>query len=95
MDAGGRRAPSTRDRWDVRSLGTTLASPLVAASRIAAYIVFTVSSIHTAAGSLLVAEAGGVVSDIDGRPWTIDSDSFVASATQRLHEDLLALAAAC
>jgi hypothetical protein len=32
------------------------------------------------------------VSDIDGRPWRIRSDSFVGSADRRLHEELLALA---
>jgi myo-inositol-1(or 4)-monophosphatase len=79
------------DRWDFRSLGTTLASPYLAAGRIAAYIVFWVSAIHAAAGSLLVTEAGGTVSDIDGRPWTIGSDSLVGSANRHLHEELLDL----
>lgn len=79
------------DRWDFRSLGTTLASPYLAAGRIAAYVLFSASAIHAAAGRLLVAEAGGTVSDIDGRPWTEASDSFVASANRRLHEELLLL----
>lgn len=78
------------DRWDVRSLGTTLASPYVAAGRIAAYVVFCVSALHAGAGALLIAEAGGTVSDIDGGPWTIASDSLVGSADDRLHETLLA-----
>ena len=80
------------DRWDFRSLGTTLASPYLAAGRISAYIVFWVSAIHAGAGSLLVTEAGGTLSDIDGRPWTIRSDSLVASAHPDLHEVLLELA---
>ena len=79
------------DRWHFRSLGTTLASPYLAAGRIAAYVVFWISAIHAAAGSLLVTEAGGTVSDIDGRPWTIGSDSLVASANGHLHEELLKL----
>ena len=74
--AGARREHAARftadairaDRWDFRSLGTTLALPYVAAGRVSAYVVFVVTSTHTAAGSLLVAEAGGTVSDIDGRP---------------------------
>jgi len=53
-----------------------------------------VSAVHTAAGSLLITEADGTVSDIDGRPWTIDSDSLVGSAHRRLHEELLDLARA-
>jgi len=81
------------DRWDFRSLGTTLALPYVTAGRISAYVVFWISAIHAGAGSLLVTEAGGIVSDIDGRPWTIRSDSLVASATPGLHEELLGLLA--
>lgn len=79
------------DRWHLRSLGTTLASPYLAAGRIAAYVVLWVSAVHAGAGTLLVTEAGGTVSDIDGRPWTIGSDSLVASATGHLHEELLEL----
>jgi myo-inositol-1(or 4)-monophosphatase len=76
------------DRWDVRSFGTTLTLPYVAAGRISAYVLFQASSIHTAAGSLLVTEAGGSLTDIDGRPWTIHSDSVVATADSVLHQQL-------
>ena len=79
------------DRWDFRSLGTTVALPYLAAGRISAYVVFRVSAIHAGAGSLLVTEAGGVLSDIDGRAWTIRSDSVVASATPDLHQEMLDL----
>jgi myo-inositol-1(or 4)-monophosphatase len=53
---------------------------------------FWTSAIHAGAGSLLAAEAGAIVSDVDGRPWTLESDSLVASATPALHDDLLDLA---
>jgi myo-inositol-1(or 4)-monophosphatase len=79
------------DRWDFRSLGTTVALPYLAAGRISAYVVFRVSAIHAGAGSLLVTEAGGTLSDIDGRAWTIRSDSVVASATPDLHQEMLDL----
>ncbi len=82
------------DRWDLRALGTTLSSPCVAAGRVAAYAVFFVPALHAAAGSLLIAEAGGCVSDLDGRPWSVTSDSLVGSATRRLHDELLDLAGA-
>jgi myo-inositol-1(or 4)-monophosphatase len=78
-------------RWDIRALSTTLALAYVATGRVSAYVLFWTSAIHVGAGSLLAAEAGAVVSDIDGRPWTLDSDSIVASATRSLHEDLLAI----
>jgi myo-inositol-1(or 4)-monophosphatase len=80
------------NRWDFRSIGTTLGLPYLAAGRISAYVVFRGSAIHTAAGSLLVTEAGGILSDIDGRLWTLDSDSIVASANPELHKELLELA---
>jgi uncharacterized protein YndB with AHSA1/START domain len=75
----------------VPSLGTTLASSYVADGRLAAYVLFFASAVHVAAGSLLITEAGGVVSDIDGRRWTVDSDSLVGSADSELHEELLGL----
>jgi myo-inositol-1(or 4)-monophosphatase len=80
------------DRWDFRSLGTTLSLPYLAAGRIAAYVLFSISAVHSAAGSLLVTEAGGVLSDVDGQPWTIDSPTMLASANQVVHNDLLELA---
>jgi myo-inositol-1(or 4)-monophosphatase len=80
------------DRWDLLALGTTLSLPYVAAGRVAAYVLFWASSLHTGAGILLAAEAGATLSDIDGRPWTIHSDSVLASADPDLHADLLELA---
>jgi len=69
-----------------------LALSYLAAGRISAYVLFWASAIHTGPGTLLVSEAGGTLSDIDGRPWTIQSDSVVASADTQLHHELLELA---
>ena len=80
------------DRWDLRTLSTTLSLSYVAAGRVAAYVLFWASAVHAGAGSLLAAEAGATVSDVDGRPWTIHADSIVASANADLHRDLLGLA---
>jgi myo-inositol-1(or 4)-monophosphatase len=80
------------DRWDFRSLGTTLALPYLAAGRIAAYVVFYVSAVHSAAGSLLVEEAGGGLWDLTGAPWTLQSDTLLFTATTELRSDLLAIA---
>jgi myo-inositol-1(or 4)-monophosphatase len=81
------------NRWDFRSLGTTLALPYLAAGRIAAYVVFYVSAVHSAAGSLLVEEAGGGLWDLTGAPWTLQSGTRMFSATADLRSDLLDLAA--
>ena len=82
------------DRWDLRALSTTLSLAYVAVGRIAAYVLFWTSAVHAGAGSLLVCEAGGTLSDIEGRPWTIRSDSIVVSANPHLHQELLDLAGA-
>jgi fructose-1,6-bisphosphatase/inositol monophosphatase family enzyme len=63
-----------------------------AAGRVSEYVLFWTSAIHAGAGSLLGAEAGVSVSDIDGHPWTIGSDSIVASASAELHDSLLEVA---
>ena len=83
--------PSLISEGFLRALSTTLTLAYVATGRVAAYVVFHASALHTAAGSLLAAEAGAVVSDVGGRPWTIASDSIVAAATPELQAELLAL----
>lgn len=80
-----------RDQWDLRWLGTTLSLPFLAAGRVSAYVIFSLPALHSAAGILLAAEAGAVVSDMDGGPWTVASSSLVAAATPELHRDLRAL----
>lgn len=96
---GARREHATRvtaaiiraDRWYCRSLGSTISAAYLAAGRIAAYVEVWATALHIAAGSLLIAEAGGVLSDIEGRPWSIGTDSLVASGSPELHDGLLAL----
>ncbi len=79
------------DRWDVRNFGSTVSLPYVAAGRVAAYAVFCVPALHAAAGQLLVTEAGGYVTDIDGHPWTLESDTLLAAANLDLYSDVLAI----
>jgi myo-inositol-1(or 4)-monophosphatase len=79
------------DRWDILSLSSTISLAYVAAGRVSAYAVFYVTAVHTTAGVLLASEAGATVTDIDGRPWTLVSDSLLAAADQTLHAELLAL----
>jgi fructose-1,6-bisphosphatase/inositol monophosphatase family enzyme len=83
------------DRWDFRSFGSTMSLASVAAGRASGYVTFWLdSAVHAAAGSLLVAEAGGVVSDIGGDQWRLESDSILATASPSLHSDVLSLIAA-
>jgi myo-inositol-1(or 4)-monophosphatase len=82
------------DRWDFRSFGSTLSLASVAAGRASGYVTFWLDSgVHAAAGSLLVTEAGGTVSDIAGERWKLESDSILATASPSLHSDALTLIA--
>jgi len=86
------RAAVCEDRWDLRALGTTLSLAHVAAGRMAGYVLFWSTPVHCAAGVLLASEAGATVSQIDGRPWTLESDSLVVSAAPEVHRELLRIA---
>ncbi|MEV5594669.1 inositol monophosphatase family protein [Streptomyces sp. NPDC052496] len=52
----------------------------VAAGRIDAFWQFAGARADLLPGALLVAEAGGRISDAGGRPWTPESESFLAAA---------------
>ncbi len=56
----------------------------VAAGRMDAFWQFSQVRSGLLAGALLVAEAGGVVTDTHGKPWSLDSDDFLAT-TPSLH----------
>jgi myo-inositol-1(or 4)-monophosphatase len=79
------------DDFDVRSLSTTLGLAYVASGRIASQILFSTPALHAGAGALLAKEAGGIVSQLDGSDWHIDSTSLIASADPELHATLLAM----
>jgi myo-inositol-1(or 4)-monophosphatase len=78
-------------RWEIRSLSSTLSLPYLAAGRIAAYLLFWTEALHSGAGALLAAEAGAIVTDLDGRPWAIHSDSMLAAGDDDLHTELLGM----
>lgn len=79
------------NRWDLHALSSTISAAYVAAGRVSAYICFYVTAIHATAGVLLARESGATVTDVDGAPWTLTSDSLLIAATVGLHTDLLAL----
>ncbi|MCX8163152.1 MAG: inositol monophosphatase [Candidatus Micrarchaeota archaeon] len=53
-----------------------------------AAVLFRIKPYDIAAGALLIQEAGGKVSKIDGSPYTLDSTSFVA-ANKKIHWQLI------
>ncbi|MEX2173325.1 MAG: inositol monophosphatase family protein, partial [Pirellulaceae bacterium] len=74
----------------VRRLGSAaLNLSYVASGRLDSYWATSVNVWDIAAGVLLVREAGGVVTNIDGGPLDIDRPQFVASASQSLHAEVL------
>jgi myo-inositol-1(or 4)-monophosphatase len=52
----------------------------VAAGRIDAFWQYSGARADLLPGALLVTEAGGQISDAEGRPWTPQSESFLAAA---------------
>jgi myo-inositol-1(or 4)-monophosphatase len=78
----------------IRRLGSAaLNLCYVAAGRLDAYMAREIQSWDVAAGALLVREAGGTLTGIDGLPFSLDRPPFVAAATAELHAEVLALVA--
>jgi len=81
-------------RWELRVLGSSLDLAYLAAGRLGAVRHFSrIPPLHFAAGTLLVSEAGGVVSDGRGAPWTIDAEGLIATSTPELRDALLGITA--
>jgi myo-inositol-1(or 4)-monophosphatase len=60
----------------------------VAAGWLDAYFHFSLKPWDLAAGALIVEEAGGKVTKIDGKPWNVKAQALLAS-NGFLHEELL------
>ncbi len=45
-----------------------------------------------AAGVLLVEEAGGTITDVEGQPWVFGCSDFFIASNRKVHDALLALA---
>ncbi|MGH7863282.1 MAG: inositol monophosphatase family protein [Candidatus Dormibacteraceae bacterium] len=73
-----------------RNLGSSaLAQAYVAAGRLDGHVKVTSGAYDIVGGNLLTGEAGGVVSDLNGAPWTFRGSLLAASAA--LHPKLLDL----
>jgi myo-inositol-1(or 4)-monophosphatase len=82
------------DRWDLRMLSSTLSLVYVAGGRLAAFLLFEISSpVHIAAGALLCQEAGATVTSATGEPWTVEHTSILAAGSPELHADISSLIA--
>ncbi len=61
----------------------------VATGRADAYIRMGSSAWDYAAGTLILMEAGGIVTDINGIPWQLDSKTVFAALTEELHGKIM------
>jgi len=80
-------------RFHVRMLGTTLPFAKLATGDVAGLLMLAVGPadpLHTAAGCALAEAAGAIVTDGEGRPWTLERSTLIAAATPELHATLLA-----
>ena len=78
---------------DVRRPGSAaLDLAYLAAGRNDIFFEFILSPWDIAAGALLINEAGGVITQIDGSPITMEHPCSVFAATKRLHPEVLKLA---
>ncbi|MFF6989590.1 inositol monophosphatase family protein [Streptomyces sp. NPDC010273] len=71
------------------SVPATLHLVNVAAGRIEVFWQFAGARADLLPGVLLVTEAGGRITDVEGRPWTPESESFLAAAPD-VHADAVA-----
>jgi myo-inositol-1(or 4)-monophosphatase len=74
---------------DFRKIGAAaIEAYMVAAGRVDAFTTLRISPWDVAAGVLCVEEAGGLVTDFDGKPWALDkSDLIVSNGT--VHDAIL------
>jgi myo-inositol-1(or 4)-monophosphatase len=61
----------------------------LAAGRFDAYWGGNTKPWDIAAGALLIREAGGIITGIDGGPLDLDDARFVAASTKRLHDEMM------
>jgi fructose-1,6-bisphosphatase/inositol monophosphatase family enzyme len=78
--------------WQVRSIGS---AGIRGAWLAAGYLDVSIGTRNTAwdyaPTALLVAEAGGRVTNLTGGPWTYDADGLVATSNEALHGEVLEL----
>lgn len=74
---------------DFRKMGSAaIESYMVATGRVDGFVTLNISPWDIAAGALCVQEAGGVVTDFSGRPWSLEQ-SDICMSNGILHEAIL------
>lgn len=73
----------------IASYATSLAFTYTALGKIDAYIVPRTRIWDVSAPNFLVLQAGGVISQLDGKPWSVQSENVLGARDSRLHKKLL------
>ncbi len=94
ISATGRKVTQSLDKvrqktFDYRAFGcATYALMLLASGKADAYIMYKAKPWDVAAGFLILEEAGGKITDLDGRRWDVAGKEFIAT-NRKIHNDLL------
>jgi myo-inositol-1(or 4)-monophosphatase len=92
LDNGAYVARFIKRAFGLRRAGSAaLDMAYVAAGRLDGYWEFKVSAWDVAAGILLVREAGGMATYVDGAPLTLERKFHILASNGRLHEQMLAV----
>jgi myo-inositol-1(or 4)-monophosphatase len=62
--------------------------PWIACGRLTAHFGYDLSSWDLVAGALIIQEAGGMVTDLDGSPYTLKTRNMLCS-NGKVHSDIL------
>lgn len=77
-------------QWYIWQFSSSIAYPYVATGRMAGLVHYSehLSSVHTAAGCFVAEQAGAIVTDTDGNPWTLDNRSYILASTRAVYDKL-------
>lgn len=76
-------------QYGLISLNSSLSYAYVSLGLIAAYVNFSGFVWDVAAAIFLIEQAGGIVTELSGKPWTLESTNSVVALDKKVHESLL------
>ena len=73
------------------SYNTSLGFAYTAVGKLDGYFVISPHVWDVAAANFLLIQSGGTVSNIDGKPWNLNSENVLAARNKKVHQKLLDL----
>jgi myo-inositol-1(or 4)-monophosphatase len=80
-----------KKKYYLTTFCTSLPFAYVSLGRVDAYVNGFSNVWDVAAANFLIQQAGGNVTELDGKPWTLNSDNVLASFKSELHQELLSI----